>query len=197
MTQASNIPAAEDPLGALRRSMSHSAEIAVAPIHDFRALLVHELERAEDAEIQVDAALRRLSVATDNLKLRRLLQLRIHEGERVSSDIRAALEQYSSSHRHVHNRGASVLISQSERLLKLARTAETADLIILTGAQKLQFYCLSCWKSLHLLAKLLQDKELAVHLKGAVEEGLRWDRQLTELALSAEGKAPSGAASAR
>ena len=60
MTQASNIPAAEDPLGALRRSMSHSAEIAVAPIHDFRALLVHELERAEDAEIQVDAALRAL-----------------------------------------------------------------------------------------------------------------------------------------
>lgn len=191
MKQASNTPAAEDPLSALRRTMSHTAaEIALAPIHDLRNLLIHELERAEDTEIQAAAALKRLASGTDNLRLRRLLQQRVHEGDRVSSDIRAALEQYSSSHRHVHNRAASALISQTERLLKLARTSQVSDIIILSGAQKLQLYCLSCWGTLRLLAKLLKDKETALNLKAAMDEGQRWDRQLTELALAQQANGP-------
>lgn len=183
MTQASNIPAVEDPLNALRRTMSKSAaEIAVAPIHEVRDLMLYELERAEDTEIQTTAALRRFAEATDNLRLQRLLHQRVQEGERVSSDIRAALEEYSSSHRYVHNRAATVLISQTDRLLQLARTPQVTDLIIVSGVQKLQLYCLSSWGTLRLLAKILGDKEMAVHIKGAIEEGSRWDRQLAELA---------------
>jgi|GEM_PF-2822810 len=185
MKEASNLPTEEDPLGALRRSLNSSAaEIAMAPIKDVRDLLVHELERAENTEIQGAAMLRRFVIATSSPRLQTLLQQRIHEGERVSSDIRGALEQYSSRHRQVGNRAASVLIWQNERLLKRAGNPEVRDIIILSGAQKLQHYCLSCWGTLRLLAKLLNDKEIALHLKAAIEEGQRWDRQLTDYALS-------------
>ena len=185
MTRASNLTTAEDPLGALRRSMTHSAaELAVAPLDDLRELLIHELERAENSELQAAAALRRFIGASHNLRLQRLLQQRIHEGERVSSDIRSALEQYSSIQRQVNNRAAAALVAQTERLLKLAGNAQVADIIILSGIQKLQLYCLSCWGTLRVLAKLLNDKETAQHLRAAIEEGQRWDRQLTELALT-------------
>jgi ferritin-like metal-binding protein YciE len=162
------------------------------PIRSAEDLLIRELHSIEDAEIQAARALQKRLDEVETKDLRALLERRIDEGEHVLEDVRKSLEKLDGG-RGSPNKAARGLLEETEKEEKEAESQELKSAIIIAGAQKLEHYCIASWGAVKAIAHELEEEELEQAMERALEEGYRWDREMTELA---EGAINPSAASA-
>ena len=147
-------------------------------------LLVHELHNIQDAETQASQALQRNMQQVENAQLRRMLERRLKEGERLLQDVRKGLQKLGGQDRGDQNAAARGLIEEAQKLLQDVQTPEMKQAVMIAGVQKLEHYCIAAWGTVKAIARELGEQELVQAMQRALDEGYRWDREMTELAES-------------
>ncbi|MBY6241628.1 ferritin-like domain-containing protein [Methylosinus sp. Sm6] len=152
------------------------------PIRSTRQLLVHELQSIQDAEAQAAKALQSHLEEVEDEELCELLERRLKEGEQVRRDVRASLEKLDGKGRGAQNKAARGLIAEAEETAEEVEAQEMKEAVIIAGAQKLEHYCIAAWGTVKAIANELKEEELTKAMQRALDEGYRWDEQMSELA---------------
>ena len=145
-------------------------------------LLLHELHGIEDAESEASQALEEQMEEVENSKLRKLLERRLKQGERLQKEIKRNLQKLNGESEGRENEAARGLIRDSLRLLQEVETPEMKEAVLIAGVQKLEHYCIAVWGTVRAMAEELGVDDLVQTMERAVEEGYELDEELTKLA---------------
>jgi ferritin-like metal-binding protein YciE len=145
-------------------------------------LLLHELHGIEDAESEASQALEEQMDEVENSKLRKLLERRLKQGERLQKEIKRNLQKLNGESEGRENEAARGLIRDSLRLLQEVETPEMKEAVLIAGVQKLEHYCIAVWGTVRAMAEELGVDDLVQTMERAVEEGYELDEELTKLA---------------
>jgi ferritin-like metal-binding protein YciE len=154
------------------------------PIQSPQELLVHELHDIEDAETQAAQALQKHMKEVQNDELREMLEERLKQGETLLEDVRQCLEKLNGKSKGTRNSAARGLIEEAEKLAKEVKSTEMKQAVIIAGAQKLEHYCIAAWGTVKAIANEVGQQELGEIMQRAVDEGYRWDEEMTRIAES-------------
>jgi ferritin-like metal-binding protein YciE len=168
--------------GSVGSNLSHDGGCDMS-IQSPQELLLHELHGIEDAESEASQALEDQMEEVENSQLRRLIERRLKQGERLQKEVQRNLEKLNGESRR-ENEAARGLIRDSQRLLEEVETPEMKEAVLIAGVQKLEHYCIAVWGTVRAMAEELGEEELARVMERAVEEGYELDEELTRLAES-------------
>lgn len=155
--------------------------MAINSAQDF---LAHALRDIEDTERRAAEALEAMSAQAEDDELRDMLERRRREGERVLQAVEGALKVIDRKAEHGGESAARGIIEAARALVEEAGTPEMKRAVMIAGAQKLEHYCIAAWGTVKALAQELDARELAEAMERAVEEGYRWDAEMSDLAES-------------
>jgi ferritin-like metal-binding protein YciE len=111
---------------------------------DGRDLLILELQEIHSGESQLSRVLPRLSKSADSASLRKQLDARLEEGERVLKDVDAALEELDASPGRKKNVAAEGLINDAREHVQEIATGPGLDAVLIGAVQKTEHYCYRC-----------------------------------------------------
>lgn len=151
------------------------------PIQSAQQLLVHELQSIQDAEMQAARALQARLEEIEDEELCELLERRLQEGERVLQDVRKSLQKLDGKG-EIQNKAARGLIEEAEETADQVESPQMKEAVIIAGAQKLEHYCIAAWGTVKAMASELEQEELEQAMQRALDEGYRWDQEMSELA---------------
>ncbi|WP_274425186.1 YciE/YciF ferroxidase family protein [Chelativorans sp. YIM 93263] len=152
------------------------------PIQTAQELLAYEVRKIEDAESQASKALQQMSREVRNKQLAQLLEQRLKQGQRILETARKASEKLDGKSPRAQNAAARGLIEEAQSLVGEVQTAEMKEAVVIAGAQGLEHYCIAAWGTVRALAREAGEQELAKAMEQAVEEGYRWDEEMSKLA---------------
>ncbi len=145
-------------------------------------LLVLELQEIHSAETQLARALPRLNKAVESETLRELLEQRLSEGEQVIADVESALEELEESPGRKKNAAAEGLINDAREHTQEIEAGPALDATLIAAVQKTEHYCIAAWGTARSLAGATEQSSAAKAMERALEEGRKFDEQLTQLA---------------
>ncbi len=162
------------------KSKSRSRTSKESP--DCNELLVLELQEIHSAENQLSRALPRFSKAVESETLRKMLEQRLEEGERLIKELDAAFDELEESPGRRRNIAAEGLISDAREHVQEIARGPALDAVLISGLQKTEHYCIAAWGTAKSLAQALDEETVVRSMERALEEGKSFDEQLTELA---------------
>ena len=145
-------------------------------------LLAMELKQIHSAERQLSRALPRLARQVDSDRLREMLDRRREQGAGLIERIEDALEEMQTSKARQKNIVAEALIEDVNEQLGDIEEDALIDAFILAGVQKTEHYCIAAWGTAAALARLLDEDEIVQTMEQALDEGKRFDEEMTKLA---------------
>jgi ferritin-like metal-binding protein YciE len=145
-------------------------------------LLAMELKQIHSAERQLSRALPRLARQVDSDRLREMLDRRREQGAGLIERIEDALEEMQTSKGRQKNIIAEALIEDVNEHLGDIEEDELIDAFVLAAVQKTEHYCIAAWGTAAALARLLDEDEIVRTMEQALDEGKRFDEEMTKLA---------------
>jgi ferritin-like metal-binding protein YciE len=145
-------------------------------------LLTLELQQIHSAESQLARALPRFAKAVESNALRRMLQERLKQGERLIEEVDSALDELDGSSRGGDNVAATGLINDARAHIQQMQPGPALDSVITAGLQKTEHYCIAAWGTAKALAQAGGHRDAARAMDRALKEGKRLDQQLTRIA---------------
>lgn len=103
------------------------------------------------------------------------------EGARVLGEVERALKTLNGGSEQAGESAARGLIDRTRAHVEAAQTPEMKRAVIIAGAQKLEHYSIAAWGTVKALARELEAEDLAQAMETAVEEGYRWDAEMSDL----------------
>jgi ferritin-like metal-binding protein YciE len=146
---------------------------------DFLAL---ELKQIHSAERQLSRALPRLARQVDSDRLREMLDRRREQGAGLIERIEDALEEMQTTKARQKNIVAEALIEDVNEHLGDIEDDAMTDAFVLAAVQKTEHYCIAAWGTAAALARLLDEDEVVQTMEQALDEGKRFDAEMTKLA---------------
>src|ERR1044071_6657370 len=145
-------------------------------------LLALELKQIHSAERQLSRALPRLAKQLDSDRLREMLDRRREQGAGLIERIEDALEGMQTSKGRQKNIIAEALIEDVTEHLDNIEEDALFDAFVLAAVQKTEHYCIAAWGTAAALARLLDEDEVVRTMEQALDEGKRFDEEMTKLA---------------
>jgi ferritin-like metal-binding protein YciE len=145
-------------------------------------LLVLELQAIHSAESQLSRALPRINRSVESNQLRKMLEQRLREGEQVISDVESALEELDESPGRRKNIAAEGLINDAREHVQEIQGGPALDAVVIAAVQKTEHYCIAAWGTARSLAEATGQESGAKAMERALQEGKKFDEQLTQLA---------------
>ena len=145
-------------------------------------LLVLELQEIHSAENQLSRVLPRLSKAIESDSLRKMLDQRLEEGNRIISDIEGVLEELEESPGRKKNVAAEGLINDAREHVQEIESGPALDAVLIGAIQKTEHYCIAAWGTARALAEAVGQKSAGSAMDRALKAGGPFDQQLTKLA---------------
>jgi ferritin-like metal-binding protein YciE len=145
-------------------------------------LLALELKQIHSAERQLSRALPRLAKQLDSDRLREMLDRRREQGAGLIERIEDALEEMQTSKARQKNIIAEALIEDVTEHLDNIEEDALFDAFVLAAVQKTEHYCIAAWGTAAALARLLDEDEVVRTMEQALDEGKRFDEEMTKLA---------------
>ena len=149
---------------------------------DATDLLVMELQQINSAESQLSRVLPRLARAADSEKLRRMLERRQEQGERILGELEAAFDELEESPGRNRNVAAEGLINDAREHIQEVEEGPALDAVLIASIQKTEHYCIGAWGTAKSLGQALEKKTTVAAMERALKEGKSYDEELTELA---------------
>lgn len=149
---------------------------------DGAQLLLLELQEIHNAESQLSRLIPRLAKAVEAQTLQQMLETRLSEGERIIGDIEAVLDEMEESPGRKKNVAAEGLIADAREHVQEIAPGPALDCVLIGAIQKTEHYCIAAWGTARALAQALGEETAAKAMERALEEGKRFDEELTELA---------------
>src|SRR3954466_8474412 len=145
-------------------------------------LLTTELKQIHSAERQLSRALPRLAKQVDSDRLREMLDRRREQGAGLIERIEEALEEMQTTKARQKNIIAEALIEDFNEHLGDIEDDAMVDAFVLAAVQKTEHYCIAAWGTAAALARLLDEDEIVQTMEQALDEGKRFDAEMTKLA---------------
>src|SRR3954453_4721451 len=145
-------------------------------------LLTTELKQIHSAERQLSRALPRLAKQVDSDRLREMLDRRREQGAGLIERIEEALEEMQTTKARQKNIIAEALIEDVNEHLDNIEEDALFDAFVLAAVQKTEHYCIAAWGTAAALARLLDEDEVVRTMEQALDEGKRFDEEMTKLA---------------
>jgi ferritin-like metal-binding protein YciE len=145
-------------------------------------LLALELKQIHSAERQLSRALPRLARQVDSDRLREMLDRRREQGAGLIERIEDALEEMQTTKARQKNIIAEALIEDVNEHLGDIEDDAMIDAFVLAAVQKTEHYCIAAWGTAAALARLLDEDEVVRTMEQALDEGKRFDEEMTKLA---------------
>jgi len=151
-------------------------------LHSPEDLLALELKQIHSAERQLSRALPRLARQVDSDRLREMLDRRREQGAGLIERIEDALEEMQTTKARQKNIVAEALIEDFNEHLGDIEEDAMIDAFVLAAVQKTEHYCIAAWGTAAALARLLDEDEIVQTMEQALDEGKRFDADMTKLA---------------
>src|SRR4051812_45765373 len=151
-------------------------------LHSAEDLLAMELKQIHSAERQLSRALPRLAKQLDSDRLREMLDRRREQGAGLIERIEDALETMQTPKARQKNIIAEALIEDVTEHLDNIEGDALFDAFVLAAVQKTEHYCIAAWGTAAALARLLDEDEVVRTMEQALDEGKRFDEEMTKLA---------------
>jgi ferritin-like metal-binding protein YciE len=149
---------------------------------DGQELLVTELKEIFSAESQLSKVMPKLSKNVESEKLKRMVEQRLEESERICSDIESALEELDESPGRTKNTAAEGLINDARERIQEIEPGPALDAVLIGSLQKTEHYCIAAWGTAKAYAAAMGQRGAARAMERAVKEGKDFDEELTALA---------------
>lgn len=146
------------------------------------ALLMLELQQIHSAENQLARVLPRFAKVVESDTLRRMLQERLKQGERLIEQVDSALDEFDGGSRAGKNVAAAGLITDAREHMQRMQPGPALDAVLTAGIQKTEHYCIAAWGTAKALAQAVGQKDTARVMDRALKEGKKMDQQFTRIA---------------
>jgi ferritin-like metal-binding protein YciE len=145
-------------------------------------LLVLELREIHSAESQLSKVLPKVAKAIESQGLRDMADERLTEGERIISEVEAALEEMEETPGRKKNIAAEGLIADAREHTQEIEQGVALDAVLVASLQKTEHYCIAAWGTAKSLAAATGQKTVVKAMERALKEGGKFDERLTKLA---------------
>lgn len=149
---------------------------------DAQEMLVLELQEIHSAESQLARVLPRLVKAVESETFRSSLEERLAQGERLITEVEAALEELDATPGRKKNVAAEGLINDVREHVQEIAKGPSLDAVVLAAIQKTEHYCIAAWGTVKAIGAALGEKEVVKSMDRALKEGYKLDESLTKLA---------------
>ena len=149
-----------------------------------KELLVEELQDVLHAETQLTKALPKMAQAAHNPKLRESFEKHLIQTENQVERLRMAFELLGEKAQAKPCKAMEGLVAESEETIAEGKEKEelSADLALITAAQKVEHYEISAYGTLRALARQIGEFQVAELLSHTLGEEESTDFLLTEVA---------------
>lgn len=145
-------------------------------------ILATELKEIYSAERQLTRAMPRLAKRVTSDRLREMLDQRIEQGEELIEQLDEALDEMEVSKGRQKNIAAEGLIEDTQQHLDEVEDDRLVDPLLLASVQKIEHYCIASWGAARSMGELLGQDKVVKTMEQVLDEGKRYDNELTELA---------------
>jgi ferritin-like metal-binding protein YciE len=145
-------------------------------------ILTTELAAIHSAEQQLLRAMPKLSKQVSSGRLRKLLERRAEQGERLLEDVDEALEQLEAPRSRPKNVAAEGLIEDVKNHLDMVKEDNLVHSVLLASVQKIEHYCIAAWGTAASMGRLLGEDKVVETMDELLEEGKEFDEEMTRLA---------------
>ncbi len=149
-----------------------------------KELLVEELQDVLHAETQLTKALPKMAEAAHNPKLRESFEKHLIQTENHVERLRTAFELLGEKAQAKPCKAMEGLVAEGEETIEEGKEKEelSADLALITAAQKVEHYEISAYGTLRALARQIGEFQVAELLSHTLGEEESTDFLLTEVA---------------
>lgn len=147
-------------------------------------LLTQEIKEIHSAERQLPRAIPKMVKAAGSEKLREMLQLRREQGGTLVEALDEALEEMEVTKARVKNVAMEGLIEDALQHAEEINDEKILDAALVGAVQKIEHYCIAAWGTTRSMGQLFGQQKVVEAMERALEEGKRFDEEMTQLAES-------------
>jgi len=147
-------------------------------------LLTQEIKEIHSAERQLSRAIPKLAKAVSSEKLREMLQRRKEQGAILIESLDEALEEMEVSKARVKNVAMEGLIEDATQHVDEINDEKMLDAALIGAVQKVEHYCIAAWGTARAMGELFGQPKVVEAMQTAIDEGKRYDEEMTQLAQS-------------
>ena len=145
-------------------------------------LLTQELKEIYSAERQLSRALPKLAKTVQSQRLREMLERRREQGGTLIEAIDEALEEIGTTKSRPKNPAMEGLLEDVNEHVAEIKDEAMLDAALLASIQKIEHYCIAAWGTAKSMGNLLGQEKVVEAMERALEEGKRYDEEMTQLA---------------
>ena len=145
-------------------------------------LLTQELKEIYSAERQLSRALPKLAKTVQSQRLREMLERRREQGGTLIEAIDEALEEIGTTKSRPKNPAMEGLLEDVNEHVDEIKNEAMLDAALLASIQKIEHYCIAAWGTAKSMGNLLGQEKVVEAMERALEEGKRYDEEMTQLA---------------
>jgi ferritin-like metal-binding protein YciE len=145
-------------------------------------LLTQELKEIHSAERQLSRALPKLAKAASSQRLREMLEQRREQGVTLIEAIDEALEELGTTRARKKNDAIEGLIEDANQHVEEISDKKMLDAALIGAVQKVEHYCIAAWGTVASMGRLFEQEKAVEAMERALEEGKRFDQEMTQLA---------------
>jgi ferritin-like metal-binding protein YciE len=161
---------------------SQAQEKPMPKLKSARDILVNELKEIHSAERQLSRAMPKIMKRIDAAPLKQKLEERQQQGEMLIEGLDQAFEQMEMTKARPKNVAVEGFIEDINQHLEQIDDPQLLDPVILASLQKVEHYCIAAWGTARSLAQRQQEQKIVQLMERALDEGKRFDEEMTELA---------------
>lgn len=155
---------------------------STSQINNLKEFLVHELQDLMSVENQILQSLPYLIKQASSSKLVQALKDHLNETKKQVTRLEKIFTLIGEKKKEQHSLGIEGILKEAVELLKEKMNDSIKDAAIISVAQKVEHYEISCYGTARAHAKELAFKEVVELLTETLEEEINADKSLTKLA---------------
>jgi ferritin-like metal-binding protein YciE len=145
-------------------------------------LLTQEVKEIHSAERQLSRALPKLAKAASSQRLREMLEKRREQGATLIESLDEALEELGTTRARKKNDAIEGLIEDANQHVEEISDKKMLDAALIGAVQKIEHYCIAAWGTVASMGRLFEQQKVVEAMERALEEGKRFDQEMTQLA---------------
>jgi len=147
-------------------------------------ILTTELKEIYSAERQLTRAIPKLTRRVSHPKLKEMLERRREQGEQLIEELDATFEEMEVTKSRPKNVAAEGLLEDINEHLEEIKDEKLLDPVLLASIQKVEHYCIAAWGTAKSMGRLLGEDRVIQTMERVLDEGKRFDEELTQIAES-------------
>jgi ferritin-like metal-binding protein YciE len=145
-------------------------------------LLATELKQIYSAERQLSRALPKLKKQVASPGLQQMLDARREQGAALLEQLDDIFDEMEATKARPKNVAAEGLLEDVNQHVEEIDDEKLLDPVLLASIQKIEHYCIAAWGTAASLGRMLGEQAVVKTMEKVLEEGKRFDKEMTELA---------------